>query len=154
MHNRRKQQAQTYLEESGVCNLAQKFTEAIGGHCRSYFEGGYYSDLDLKTKTDPDSSSIDVIWDIRRVGTSTIGMANGSMEYDVNEGRGFTIECRPNGNIVFHGGLFGRSRIPVEKWRDKRDVLEMDLEKAYNRPHTGKYTNEAFGRWSPGYDSS
>lgn len=166
-HTQRKQQAEAYLQESGIESLISEVGKIIGG---SYgwvgdppwsrrFGGGQLSSATsdwrrLPTSaTDPDSVSIGIVWDELQKGTKSAPIPTGvSREYGKMEqwsefeGKFFAVETHPDGNIIFHARR--DITVPEQKWRSDKGVVDAALEQAYNSPRTQKY-NGRFSRYFP-----
>lgn len=117
--------AKQFQEESGIIPLAKEMERLLGGG--RGWKGG---NPDYRLR-DGDSVAFSVTW----------GWHFNSSREVSGSGKYFAIETCPDGAIVFHASWLGSSSVSQEKWRNNKKLLEVALERAYNRPriHSWRY---------------
>lgn len=174
LHQQRRQQAETYFQESEVESLIAELGKIIGGSYgwlseppKSRFsEGGWFSSATSDYRrlpalaTDPDSLSFGIVWDETSKASKTarapIGTYHGGITQSAHssiieswtefEGKFIAVEAYPDGGIIFHARK--DIRIPESNWKNSKDILDSALEQAYNNPRIQKY-NGHFSRYFP-----
>lgn len=161
LHQQRRQQANSFAQESGIINLLGEFRRIIGGEEES---------LSVNLRRDEDSILLTTSWAYkiyystydysgRRVLTTKVinTRVEAGSEMTPNSGsfKYLAAEFCPDGTIVFYhtkkvNTLLGSKKIvPIEttiaeiEWRNNPAILENTLEEAYNNPRAYSWEYKA-----------
>lgn len=168
LHNQRRQQAETYLQECGIESLIAELGKIFGytgnmgtrnwgrldsGRLQSDWFTAYNKVPDLAT--DPDSASIGFLREVEKIGSYDAEVRerndHGSREkWDIFEGKYFAVENRPDGIVIFHARR--DITVPEPKWRNSKDILEESLGQAYNNPRIQKFNGHTTTYYPVGGD--
>lgn len=136
----RRQQAEKFRGESGISEVVVELGKFLETQKRGHSYGLSYDNSYEPILKDPDSLIDTASWDEVYRGTSQIGYT-----YYRNYSRKcIAVETCPDGNIVFHGGLFGSTTIRVTEWRsnEKEQLFDKALKKAYKHPENYRYSRQ------------
>lgn len=120
----RQRQAKDFYQESGVSNLLAELRAVLPSAINAY---------PVTSQENSDSVCEGVAWDKVYNVTSKKGYSY----YENYSNKYITVETCPDGNIIFHGGLFGSTTVGPAVWRNNKSkemIFEKALEKAFSRP--------------------
>lgn len=133
----RRQEAEAFRQESGIGVLMedlagilkkagkQDCSYAAPGHNYNSGYGRYDSNVGV---SDPNSLRDQVSWNFW--GGRRLLFGGGKIQQG---GTCIITETSPDGTIIVHGG-FGKTVIPLNRWRNDKNELEEAIKKAFHRP--------------------
>ncbi len=136
-HERIKQleeQAGRYLQESGIVRMAD---EVVTFYRWGKGEFSYRTEMNPSIPFGQGNVGFKLLW------------AKDHAYHEITDYIGFEIEGAPNGTIAIKGGFGGSTTLTRSQWRDKPDVVESALERAYY--HSKKIRVQRGGSNIPNY---
>lgn len=137
VHQQRRQQAETFRQESGIGLLVAGLGEFLSTEVSSSL---IYNDGWLVFSPSDQDSMFDVLdWHSRIVVQGRESKdANFFGTYSIYERKFIAVETRPDGDIKFHAGWFG-STVKRSSWsgnKNRGELLDQALESAFHHPRT------------------